>query len=74
MTVDNVFGNHSVGKVNDSNFSKNIDKQKQRGKIDVENKGTMISKPKERKTTDVIKICDKKEKKCAVTVIVCLKI
>ena len=60
MTVDNAFANHSVGKFNDSNFSKNIDKQKKRKKVDVENKDTIISKPKKSKSLDVIKICDKK--------------
>ena len=60
MTVDNAFANHSVRKFNDSNFSKNIDKQKKRKKVDVENKDTIISKPKKSKSLDVIKICDKK--------------
>ena len=39
---------------------KNIDKQKKRKKVDVENKDTIISKPKKSKSLDVIKICDKK--------------
>ena len=74
MTFDNAFANHSFGKVNDSNVSKKIDKQKKRKNIDVENKDTIISKPKKKKTTYVIKMCDEKQKKFAVTVIVCLKI
>ena len=65
MTVDNAFANHSVGKFNDSVFSKQIDKQKKREKIDVENKDAIISKQKKRKMIDVIKIS-------AVTVIVSL--
>ena len=67
MTVDNAFANHSVGNFNDSIFSKQIDKQKKREKIDVENKDAIISKQKKRKMIDVIKIS-------AVTVIISLKI
>ena len=63
MTVDDTIANYSVGKVNDSNFFNKIDKQKKKKKIDVENKDTIISKPKKRTTTDVIKIFDKKQKK-----------
>ena len=56
MTVDYVISNHFVGTVNDSNFFKIIDKQKKRKKIDEKNKDTMLSKPKKRKTQNVINI------------------
>ena len=62
MIIDNAITNHSVGIINDSNVSKTMDKQKKRKDIDEENKDTIISKPKKRKTPDVINIYDKKQK------------
>ena len=44
-------------------FSKICVKQKKKKKIDVGNKDIIISKPKKRTTTDVIKIFDQKQKK-----------
>ena len=63
MTVDYTFAIHSVGKGNDSIFSKTIHKQRKKKKNDVENKDTIISKQKNRKTIDVIRISDKKQTK-----------
>ena len=63
MTIVNAFAIHSVGKYNDSIFSKTIHKQRKKKKNDVENKDTIISKQKKRKTIDVIRISDKKTNK-----------
>ena len=55
-------------------FQQKIYKQKKRGKNDVENKDTTIPKQKKKKMTYVVNNSDKKQKKCAVTGIVCLEI
>ena len=62
MTVDNAITNHSVGVVNDSNCSKIIDNQKKRKKIVEKNKDITLSKPKKRKTHNVLNICDRIKK------------
>ena len=62
MTVDNIITNHSVDKVDDSNWSKKNNNQKKREKIGDKKKNTILSKEKKRKTQKKIDICDKNVK------------